>query len=137
MLLRNTEKYVDIIEFSPTYGLIRRFEISNGEDAATNGFFCEIFEKLFGLGVSAGGLYVIVEGRAFNSELLTTTCVRFGEKREFVVSKGSSTLCRIKYKPDEPFWNFFAMEDEDVDSLLLIHNILSSSERKQIFIDHN
>jgi len=137
MLLRNTEKYIDIVEFSPSNGFIRRFELPSDKDTSTNGFFCEIEERLYGLGVSAGKIFVIVESQVFSSELLTTRCVRTDESSEFIVRKGESILCKVNYIPEKPFWNFFTMEDEDVDGLLLIHNILSSNERRQVFIENN
>jgi hypothetical protein len=37
----------------------------------------------------------------------------------------------------KPYWNLFAMEAEDVDGFLLIHNVLSSAERRTILVENN
>ena len=137
MILRNTEKYLDLIEFSLSNCQARRLDREEGQHADTNGFFCELAGNLFGLGASEGKIYVIIEGQAFSHEDLTTSCTQHGEESEFIAKSGASTLCSVIYKSEKTYWNFFPMEDEDVDQLLLIHNILSSSERRQVFLSNN
>lgn len=137
MKLRNTEKFVDILEFDISRGQINRSDIDRDSKLKTNGFFCEVQSHIMGLGVSDGVILVIVDGKAYSSEVITTTCLPASSGKELCVYKNREILFTLSYMPNEPQWNFFTEEDEDVDPLLLMHNILSSSVRKSIFVENN
>ncbi len=137
MYLRNTEKYLDILEIYPDDNVVNRFVIDKDDERNTNGFFCEVNGQLFGLGVSNKEIFTILNGHVYPNKIITITCLTVEDHREFCAYKNNKLLHMIKYEPQEPHWNFYTMEDEDVDSLLLMKNILSSDERKSIFIDNN
>jgi len=108
------------------------------KDIPTNGFFFDHDAATFGLGVSQGTIFVLLRDRllTYRPELQTQNQVS-EEGRIFTVNDNGVTIVQIAYMPAKPFWNFFYMEDEDVDGFLWIHNVLSSSERRAILIEHN
>jgi len=55
----------------------------------------------------------------------------------FTATIDGAMLTSVSYLPDKPFWNFFHVEDEDVDGFLWMHNVLSSAERRAILVNHN
>ena len=137
MKLRNTEQYLDIMDFDLQSGERSRTLISREVEVKTNGVFCEFKGALYGLGAAAGELWIIINGIAYIAKEISTTCLPQGQGKEFTVYRNKQPLFSVKYIPAKPHWNFFTMEDEDVDALLLINNILNSSERMQIFVEVN
>jgi hypothetical protein len=138
MLLRNTERFLEMLEVSGEHGLRRRFLLSPAETAKTNGFFFEHNKSVFGLGAAHGMHWLVVQGAIVECGDGLTTELREGTgRRAFRAHMNSRPFVEVSYEPMKPFANFFAMEDEDVDGFLLIHNILSNTERRAIFLRHN
>jgi hypothetical protein len=107
-------------------------------DIATNGAFFDHRESVFGIGVSQGALFILLEGRlvAYGPRF-ATQLEDHGERRVFTARQDTATLVSVTYSPRHPSWNFFAEEDEDVDRFLWMHNVLSNDERRAILIENN
>src|SRR5262245_21214040 len=133
MLLRNTERYCEVLEVGIDRKLYRRVLTERELDITTNGFFFDHSDTVFGIGVSQGALFILLQGRVlpYGPEF-TTQLEDKGESRVFTARRDTFTLVCETYSPRQPFWNFFAMEDEDVDGFLWMHNVLSSAERRAI-----
>ncbi|WP_266172213.1 hypothetical protein [Dyella subtropica] len=43
----------------------------------------------------------------------------------------------VTYSPEAPYWNLFAMDDEDLDGFTWMRNVLSSPERMAVFTEAN
>jgi hypothetical protein len=138
MLLRNKERYAEVLEVGIDRESRRRVLTRCEVDIPTSGFFFDLYATTFGLAVSQGALFVLLQNRLvpFGPGFKTQMEVN-GEYRVFTASRDAEVLVRVKYLPAKPFWNFFPMEDEDVDGFLWIHNVLSSAERQRIMIDNN
>jgi len=138
MLLRNKERYREVLEVDTDRESARRVLTECEVDIPTNGFFFDHDAKTFGLGVSRGTIFVLVQDRLVPyGPGFTTQIQEDGERRVFTADREAETLVRVTYSPMKPFWNFFAMEDEDVDGFLWIHNVLSSAERRTILVENN
>ena len=138
MLLRNTERYREVLEVGIGRQPHRRILTERELDIATNGFFFDHSDTVFGIGVSQGALFILLQGRLvpYGPEF-TTQLDENGESRVFTASRDTLTLVCETYSPRRPFWNFLAMEDEDVDGFLWMHNVLSSAERRAILVENN
>lgn len=138
MLLRNAERYREVLEVNIDQESRRRDLTEREIDTPTNGFFFDHNATTFGLGASQGTIYVLLQNRLVPyGPGFTTQMQEDGERRVFTANREAETLFRVTYSPMKPFWNFFAMEDEDVDGFLWIHNVLSSAERRTILVENN
>ena len=139
MLLRNTEHFRDVLELSVSNQQHRRFTLEEGQVEKINGFFVQRNNTTYGLCANDGAIWILCGGELLECTEGVSTQVESKNEtgRTFFVLKNGEEIVRLSYKPEKPHWNFFAMEDEDVDGLLLIHNILSSPERKGVFLEAN
>jgi hypothetical protein len=138
MLLRNDDHYREVLEVDVDREPCRRVLTEREVDTPTSGFFFDHEATTFGLVVCRGAIFVLLQNVLIPYEPdLTTQIEEIGERRVFSVSHESETLVRVEYLPMKPFWNFFPIEDEDVDGFLWIHNVLSNSERRVILVDSN
>jgi hypothetical protein len=138
MLLRNTERYREVLEVGIGRESHPRVLTEREIDTPTNGFFFDHNATAFGIGICRGAIFVLLEDRLvpYGPEY-ETQVQETGDRRVFTASRDGMALVRVAYSPGKPFWNVFAMEDEDVDGFLLIHNVLSSVERRAILVKSN
>ena len=138
MILRNTEKYCDLIEYNPENGIERKYSIDNKSKEATNGFYSVLERKLFGLGVYNEELWVIINANPYRASGILVMCIKNKNDMEFAVTKNNQQIYSITYKPKKAESYFcYSEDDEDVDILLFISNVLSSEERTLIFMGNN
>lgn len=137
MFLRNYERYLEVLDLDLD-GRSQRRVLLPGDDIKTNGFFFDHDGKMFGLGVSHDVTLVLLHNQLVRYHAGFQTQINAdGEHRVFTATCDGEQLISVSYLPAKPFWNFFFMEDEDVDGFLLIHNVLSSAERRAILVKHN
>lgn len=135
MILRNLEKHREIIRVDTSSG--ESSLISEAEADGINpvgGFF--MHEGLsFGLSAEDGCIWLIISGRPLKYENgMATTLANLGRKNEFKLYNNERLVFSINYKPKKPSWNFFTVEDEDVDHFCWMHNVLSRPERKAVLL---
>ncbi len=136
MLLRNNERFLEVLEV----GELRRRVLTDSErDIPTQGFFFDHEGTTYGLGVSPRGAILVLLGNriAVYGPGFATQIQEDGECRVFTASQDGVMLVKVTYSPNKPFWNFYPVDDEDVDGFLWVHNVLSSAERRAIFVKHN
>lgn len=136
MLIRNMNQFRDVIEVSVNHTPMKRFTIPEGEDVKTVGSFFEYGESLFGLSASDGSIWLMIRGKVLkHTENLTTEFSENGSQRRLQVREKGVSILDVLYTPEKPYWNFFAMEDEDVDGFLWMYNVLSRPERKAVLLE--
>ena len=138
MLLRNIERYLEVLEIGVGQELPRRSLTDSERDIPTQGFFFDYGGTTFGLGVSRGAILVLLRNQlVVYGPGFATQIQEDGECRVFTASQDGAALVNVTYSPNKPFWNFFSMVDEDVDGFLWLHNVLSSAERRAIIVENN
>lgn len=137
MLLRNFERYLEVLEFAKD-STRRRFVLDKRDDRLTQGFFIDHDGALFGLGVSRGAIVVLLQNALITyGPEITTTIQECGEARIFTACQHGTSIASVAYTPRVPQWFLMEDEDEDVDCFVWIHNVLSSAERMAILIENN
>ncbi len=138
MLLRNVERYLEVLQVGVDQKSCRRILFDDERGMATHRFFFDHDSATFGLGVSRGAVCLLLASRVVPyGPGISTRIQQDGESRIFTASQDGVTLANVTYLPGKPFRNLFPMDDEDVDGFLWIHNVLSSAERRAVFIKHN
>lgn len=138
MILRNLDNYRDLAEISDDGRSIKRIPETDVGEQRPSGLFWEMDGRLFGLGVDKGEMLLLLDCRI----KAVTSSVKVGitdcaGRRTFSVFDGGHLVSEVQYEPQKPYWNFFAMEDEDVDGFVWINNVLASPERMSILIKTN
>ena len=134
MILRNKDRFRDLIAVGDSVGSIERLPDDGAQERKANGFFFEKDGRIFGLGVNQGVVWLFLDGelRAAHHELLVSVEDADG-LRTFSVFDGQNLISSVTYSPEAPYWNLFAMDDEDVDGFTWMRNVLSSPERMAVF----
>lgn len=138
MLLRNHERYQEVLDVS-NGGQWHRRVLEPKDPTPSNGFFFDHGGETFGLGVAGGEILVLLCGQLVPYGSAFQTQIRDeGERRIFIATCNAVPLVHVAYRPHLPFSTpFHTAENEDVDGFLWIHNVLSSDERRAIFVAHN
>jgi hypothetical protein len=138
MVLRNLELYRDLIRVGAGEFSIERVAEADTGELRSNGTFWDIDGYLFGLGVQGGVIVLLLGDQLVEATFaVTVQVVDVGSRRIFSAFEEGRRLCTVEYEPKKPHWNFFAMNDEDVDGFVWMNNVLASPERKIIFIGAN
>lgn len=138
MILRNRERFRDLITVGEGGSSIERLPGDGLQDRKANGFFFENDGRIFGLGVDHGRVWLLLDGRVRSAQPGIRVTVADAEGlRTFSAFDGNNLISSVTYRPEAPYWNFFAMEDEDVDGFTWMRNVLSSSERMAVFTTAN
>lgn len=134
MILRNKDRFRDLIAVGDSGRSIERLSDEGAQERKANGFFFEKEGRIWGLGVDHGVVWILLDGelRAAHHELLVSVKDADG-LRTFSAFDGQNLLSSVTYSPEAPYWNFFAMDDEDVDGFTWMRNVLSSPERMAVF----
>jgi hypothetical protein len=138
MLLRNLERYLEVLD-TGNGGQWHRRVLESNDQIRSNGFFFDHAGATFGLGVLDGEILVLLRDQLVSYGSGFATEIRDdGECRVFVAAHNAEPLVCVTYHSPLPFSTpFFSLEAEDVDGFLWIHNVLSSDERRAIFVTHN
>lgn len=136
MILRNLDIYRYMIRLSDGGQSIEKVAESDVDAEKSNGLFWEVDGHPFGLGVQNGEMVLLLRGKLIAaSRGMSVTVSDSGERRKFSVFDGEHLVSSEIYEPKKPHWNFFAMEDEDVDGFVWIKNVLASHERTAVFLE--
>lgn len=135
MLLRNLDNYEELIDVNSQCGSITYISDPAVEEKIIKGSFFIHDNFLFGLYAENGLGWLIICGKLFQCDSrITTQNVAIDNQRLFQVIEDDSVIFEVKYTPKKPYWNFFAMEDEDVDNFLWLHNVISTPLRREILL---
>lgn len=139
MILRNQNQFLEVLEIDNDGCKSRRFVSDSEKQTVFDGSFFDHDATTFGLGVSRGEIFALIGDRLVRcGPGFVTEIRRKGEARAFVAIDDSKVLVIIDYAPSSVGWNpFFGIDDEDTDAFLWIHNVLSSAERRAVFVAHN
>ena len=138
MILRNKDRFRDLLAVGDSSGSIERLPDEGDQERKANGFFFEKDGRIFGLGVDHGIVWLFLDGelRAAHHGLLVSVEDAEG-LRTFSAFDGQELISSVTYSPEAPYWNVFAMDDEDVDGLTWMRNVLCSRERMSVFTAAN
>lgn len=140
MLLRNTERYREVLDIGVDRTPMRRVLTEREPDIAANGWFFDHGDSVFGLGVSDGALMILLNGQLFPYDPgIATHLLDKGATRVFTATQCDVVLACEEYRPKmRSFESWFEMEDEeDRDGFLWLHKVLASPERRAVLIENN
>jgi len=139
VVLRNINKFIELLDIDLKTGEYRSFIKNNSDLKDSSGQFCLVNNEVFGLGVDSGRFFLVTAGRVSEVSGDIQTKIEFRENcRYFSVVNTQGLISETEYKPETAgSYLTYTEDDEDVDCLLWIHNILNSPERMQILLDSN
>ncbi len=138
MILRNKDRFRDLIAVGESGSLLERLRDEGPQERKANGFFFEMDGRVFGLGVDRRQVWLLLDGELRAAQPGVRVGVADAEGlRTFSAFDGNDLISSVTYPPETAYWNLFAMDEEDVDGFTWMRNVLSSPERMAVFTAAN